>query len=310
MLDAPGAGLAAPQIGVGLRVFTWYVDDELGHLVNPSLDLTDGPQEGRRDACRSPESTWPAPRAYGVVAKGWNMYGDPVTVEGTMLLARAIQHETDHLDGILFIDRLDPEQRKAAHEGDPRSGVVRRPTPHRSARVRTRSRRGGGDPMRLSSPAPRKPPCRRCSGSAGVPPRGGCGADPPRRTRRPRQAHDALAGRRGCRPRPGFRFCSPPPARTRTSLAESPTCAGPVPGGRLRQRWCRRGACRCPRHGWVNLHFSLLPAWRGAAPGPARASGTATISTGASTFRLDEGLDTGPVYGTMIEAIRPTDTIR
>jgi len=49
-----------------------------------------------------------------VVAKGWNMYGDPVTIEGSELLARAIQHETDHLDGILFIDRLDRETRKLA----------------------------------------------------------------------------------------------------------------------------------------------------------------------------------------------------
>jgi peptide deformylase len=49
-----------------------------------------------------------------VVAKGFNMHGDPVTIEGTELLARCIQHETDHLDGVLFIDRMDPGQRKAA----------------------------------------------------------------------------------------------------------------------------------------------------------------------------------------------------
>jgi peptide deformylase len=49
-----------------------------------------------------------------VVAKGFNMYGDPVTIEGTQRLARCIQHETDHLDGVIFIDRLDAEQRKAA----------------------------------------------------------------------------------------------------------------------------------------------------------------------------------------------------
>jgi peptide deformylase len=49
-----------------------------------------------------------------VVAKGWNMHGEPVTVEGSELLARAIQHETDHLDGIVFIDRLDAETRKVA----------------------------------------------------------------------------------------------------------------------------------------------------------------------------------------------------
>lgn len=62
-----------------------------------------------------------------------------------------------------------------------------------------------------------------------------------------------------------------------------------------------------PRHGWVNLHFSLLPAWRGAAP-VQHAIMAGDELTGASTFRLEAGLDTGPVYGTLTEAIRPTDT--
>jgi len=114
MMDAPGAGLAAPQLGVGLRVFTWYVDEEAGHLINPSLDLSADMQEGDEGCLSIPGMRLPTPRAYGVVAKGWNMYGDPVSIEGTQLLARAIQHETDHLDGILFIDRLDPQQRKEA----------------------------------------------------------------------------------------------------------------------------------------------------------------------------------------------------
>ena len=114
MLEAPGAGLAAPQIGVGLRVFTWYVDGELGHLVNPSLDLSDEEQDGPEGCLSVPDLTFDCKRAMSVVAKGWNMYGDPVSVEGSELLARAIQHETDHLDGVLFIDRLDRETRKAA----------------------------------------------------------------------------------------------------------------------------------------------------------------------------------------------------
>ncbi|ADG74752.1 methionyl-tRNA formyltransferase [Cellulomonas flavigena DSM 20109] len=62
-----------------------------------------------------------------------------------------------------------------------------------------------------------------------------------------------------------------------------------------------------PRHGWVNLHFSVLPAWRGAAP-VQHALMAGDEVTGASTFRLEEGLDTGPVYGTLTETIRPTDT--
>ncbi len=114
MLAAPGAGLAAPQIGVGLRAFTWNVDDEVGHLINPVLDLSEEIQDGPEGCLSLPELTYDCKRALSVVAKGFNMYGDPVTIEGSELLARAIQHETDHLDGVLFIDRLDTAARKAA----------------------------------------------------------------------------------------------------------------------------------------------------------------------------------------------------
>ncbi len=114
MLAAPGAGLAAPQIGVGLRVFTYWVDDVVGHLINPSLDLSDEIQDGPEGCLSLPEITFDTKRAMRVVAKGMNMYGEPILIEGSELLARAIQHETDHLDGIIFIDRLDTESRKAA----------------------------------------------------------------------------------------------------------------------------------------------------------------------------------------------------
>jgi peptide deformylase len=114
MLDAPGAGLAAPQIGVGLRVFTYYVDGVLGHLVNPSLDLSEEEQDGEEGCLSFPGLLYDTKRAFGVVAKGFDMHGEPVVIEGTELLARAIQHETDHLDGVLFIDRLDKAQRKLA----------------------------------------------------------------------------------------------------------------------------------------------------------------------------------------------------
>jgi peptide deformylase len=114
MLAAPGVGLAAPQIGVGLRVFTYFVDDELGHLINPSLDLSDE-QETDDEGCLSfPGLAFPTQRALSVVATGFNMHGEPVTLEGSGHLARCVQHETDHLDGVLFIDRLDPAQRKLA----------------------------------------------------------------------------------------------------------------------------------------------------------------------------------------------------
>ena len=114
MLDAPGAGLAAPQLGVGLRVFTWYVGGEPGHLVNPELTLSEEIQDGPEGCLSIPGLRIDCKRAFSVVARGFDMYGEPVTVEGTEILARAIQHETDHLDGVLFIDRLDREARRAA----------------------------------------------------------------------------------------------------------------------------------------------------------------------------------------------------
>jgi peptide deformylase len=114
MQEAPGLGLAAPQIGVGLRVFTYFVDDVLGHLINPNLDLS-GDEDTDDEGCLSfPGLAFPTKRSFGVVARGFDMHGEPVTLEGSGLLARCVQHETDHLDGVLFIDRLDPEQRKLA----------------------------------------------------------------------------------------------------------------------------------------------------------------------------------------------------
>lgn len=114
MLEAPGAGLAAPQIGVPLRVFVWDVDEELGHLVNPILTLGEEVQEGDEGCLSFPELRYSTPRAMRAVAKGFNMFGEPITVDGTEFLARALQHETDHLDGILFIDKLSAQDRKLA----------------------------------------------------------------------------------------------------------------------------------------------------------------------------------------------------
>ena len=114
MIDAPGAGLAAPQIGVPVRVFVWHVDDVFGHLVNPTLSLGEELQEGEEGCLSFPELSYETPRAMKAIASGWNMHGEPITVEGTELLARALQHETDHLNGVLFIDRLSADLRKQA----------------------------------------------------------------------------------------------------------------------------------------------------------------------------------------------------
>jgi peptide deformylase len=115
MLQAPGVGLAAPQLGVSLRVFTYLDDEDMpGHLINPVLDLSDELQDGEEGCLSVPGLSFDTKRAMSVVAKGMNMHGEPVVVEGSELLARCIQHETDHLDGIVFIDRLDKETRKIA----------------------------------------------------------------------------------------------------------------------------------------------------------------------------------------------------
>ena len=115
MLDAPGVGLAAPQLGVGLRVFVFDVDDVLGHLVNPVLvSASDELQDGEEGCLSLPGLTFELKRAANVVAAGFNMHGDPVTIEGSEVLARCLQHETDHLDGVIFVDLLDPETKKAA----------------------------------------------------------------------------------------------------------------------------------------------------------------------------------------------------
>jgi peptide deformylase len=116
MLDAPGRGLAAPQIGVGLRVFTYYIDDdEHGHLINPELTFPDTETVLGLEGCLSiPDLAWDCQRYLNVVARGYDMHGEPITVAGSDMLARAVQHETDHLDGILFVDRLDEATRKQA----------------------------------------------------------------------------------------------------------------------------------------------------------------------------------------------------
>ena len=115
MEDKGGAGLAAPQLGVGLRVFTYHCDGFAGHLVNPTFDVVgEETQEGPEGCLSIPGMSWDCKRHLHVVAKGWNMHGEPVEVEGSELLARCLQHETDHLDGVLFLDRMDGPTRKRA----------------------------------------------------------------------------------------------------------------------------------------------------------------------------------------------------
>lgn len=108
MLDADGGGIAAPQIGVGLRVFTWRLGEETGHIVNPELSFVDCDEQYESEGCLSiPGLKFDCRRSQRVVARGSSMFGEPVELPGDGRLAMIVQHETDHLDGILFVDRLD-----------------------------------------------------------------------------------------------------------------------------------------------------------------------------------------------------------
>jgi peptide deformylase len=110
-----GAGLAAPQIGVGLRVFAFDVEDVLGHLINPELHFPDEEEQDGPEGCLSiPGIYIDTKRRLNVVATGFNEFGEPVRLVGAGMMSRCVQHETDHLDGVLFLDRLDSKRRKEA----------------------------------------------------------------------------------------------------------------------------------------------------------------------------------------------------
>jgi peptide deformylase len=127
MLNAPGAGLAAPQIGVPLRVCVVKGDDnQIWGLVNPEIVKHDGIQVGFEGCLSYPGWVGEVERHETVVVKGRNRRGKEVRIKSTGFTSRAFQHELDHLDGILFIDRLtnldtlrrvdelEPEEREAA----------------------------------------------------------------------------------------------------------------------------------------------------------------------------------------------------
>ncbi|WP_136610205.1 peptide deformylase [Sinomonas albida] len=116
MEDVDGAGLAAPQVGVGQRVFTYHIDGVRGHLVNPVLELSDDFQDDVVEGCLSiPGVAYPVRRRRTVTASGFDVQGNAMTIEAEGMLARAFQHETDHLDGILFVDRLEGDERRSAY---------------------------------------------------------------------------------------------------------------------------------------------------------------------------------------------------
>jgi peptide deformylase len=108
------AGLAANQIGVGLRAFSWFVAGDVGVVVNPRLVALDGEQDGD-EGCLSLPGLWFAlTRSAYAVVEGVDATGSPISVEGTGLMARCLQHECGHLDGQLYIDLLDGDLKRQA----------------------------------------------------------------------------------------------------------------------------------------------------------------------------------------------------
>lgn len=115
LLGAPGrAGVAAPQIGVSARVFVYDADGHRGHLVNPTLELGDEQQDDDEGCLSVPGLYFPTSRAIHATAHGVDQHGQPLTITGTGFLARALQHETDHLAGRLYVDTLRGEIRRRA----------------------------------------------------------------------------------------------------------------------------------------------------------------------------------------------------
>ncbi|MDY5506544.1 MAG: peptide deformylase [Schaalia hyovaginalis] len=110
------AGLAANQIGVGLRAFSYNIDGEIGYVLNPRIVALseDEYQDGDEGCLSVPDLWYPTQRAWYARVEGIDLDGKPITVEGEELMARCLQHETDHLNGMIYIDRLDRKTRKKA----------------------------------------------------------------------------------------------------------------------------------------------------------------------------------------------------
>ncbi|MDO5719323.1 MAG: peptide deformylase [Actinomycetaceae bacterium] len=110
------AGLAANQIGVGLRAFSWNIEGEIGYVLNPRLvDVSKDEFQDGDEGCLSVPGLWfPTERAWYARVEGINLDGKEIVVEGEELMARCLQHETDHLEGMLYLDRLDRATRRKA----------------------------------------------------------------------------------------------------------------------------------------------------------------------------------------------------
>jgi len=115
-VEPPGrAGVAAPQIGVALRAFSYNIDGDIGYVLNPRIVELRGEPEPVGEGCLSVPGLWhDALRHPYARVEGIDLDGEPIVLEGEGLMAQALQHETDHLDGTLYLERLAPETRRVA----------------------------------------------------------------------------------------------------------------------------------------------------------------------------------------------------
>ncbi|MCL5047872.1 MAG: peptide deformylase [Firmicutes bacterium] len=114
MYEAPGVGLAAPQVGVDRRIFVYDIGDGPGVVINPVILDSDGEWSYKEGCLSIPDMAWDLIRPRRVHLKGIDLEGNDIDIEADELLARCFQHEVDHLDGVLVIERLDDDQRKEA----------------------------------------------------------------------------------------------------------------------------------------------------------------------------------------------------
>lgn len=112
----PGrAGVAAPQIGINLRAFSYNVNGEIGYILNPKIESLGGQKKLVDEGCLSVPGLWhKTPRFEQATVVGIDLEGKELRLSGSGLMAQALQHECDHLDGYLYLDRLEPEERKLA----------------------------------------------------------------------------------------------------------------------------------------------------------------------------------------------------
>jgi len=114
MYAAPGVGLAAPQVGIQKRMFVYDAGEGPAVVINPRISESSGEWTFEEGCLSVPGLSWPIVRPRNILLEGLDIDGNAIAVEAEEYLARVYQHEVDHLDGVLLIERLDPDQRKQA----------------------------------------------------------------------------------------------------------------------------------------------------------------------------------------------------